>query len=89
MRIGAAPAPALAAGAPIAGLAGQARWRNHDCMPINADWHGKHPMPKNPTIEQRIAWHMAHQEHCGCRPIPEKLRELMVERRPTGRARKV
>ncbi len=47
-------------------------------MTINADWHREHPMPKNPTVEQRIAWHLAHQEHCACRPIPEKLRDLMA-----------
>jgi hypothetical protein len=32
-------------------------------------------MPKNATAQQRIAWHRAHQEHCGCRPIPSKLLE--------------
>ncbi len=30
-------------------------------------------MPKNPTKEQRIAWHREHARHCACRPIPEKL----------------
>jgi hypothetical protein len=30
-------------------------------------------MPKNPTLEQRIEWHLEHQKNCKCRPIPEKL----------------
>jgi hypothetical protein len=26
---------------------------------INATWHRAHPMPKNPTVDQRIEWHLA------------------------------
>ena len=45
---------------------------------INAEWHRKHPMPKNPTIQQRIDWHLEHQANCGCRPgLPAKLVEEM------------
>jgi hypothetical protein len=44
---------------------------------LNAAWHGSHRMPKNPTTEQRLAWHVAHQKHCGCRPMPATLRALM------------
>jgi len=32
-------------------------------------------MLKNATLEQRIAWHTAHQKNCSCRPIPAKLLE--------------
>ena len=34
---------------------------------INKDWHLAHPMPKNATLEQRVKWHVAHLEACGCR----------------------
>ena len=44
---------------------------------INAEWHKKHPMPKNPTIQQRIDWHLEHRANCGCRPVPDKLLEQM------------
>jgi hypothetical protein len=45
---------------------------------INAEWHKKHPMTKNPTIQQRIDWHLEHQANCGCRPgLPAKLPEEM------------
>ena len=47
---------------------------------INAEWHRANPMPKNPTLDERIAWHIAHAEHCGCRPIAGKLREEMERR---------
>lgn len=48
-------------------------------MPINADWHKKHRMPKNPTVEQRVAWHKEHAKACPCRPVPEKLAALIAE----------
>jgi hypothetical protein len=37
-------------------------------------------MPRNATLDQRIAWHLAHAEACGCRPIPGKLLEEMKAR---------
>jgi len=42
---------------------------------INAVWHKKNRMPKNPTSEERIKWHISHAKNCSCRPIPEKLKE--------------
>ena len=47
---------------------------------INAAWHNANPMPKNPTLDQRIAWHVEHAKHCGCRPIAGKIRDEMVKR---------
>jgi len=41
---------------------------------INASWHKKHPMPANPSFEQRMKWHIAHAKHCGCRSASSKLR---------------
>jgi len=42
-------------------------------MPINGKWHKAHKMPKNPTLEQRINWHIAHAKNCDCRPMSKKL----------------
>ncbi|MGC4122274.1 MAG: hypothetical protein QM765_48365 [Myxococcales bacterium] len=56
-------------------------------MPINAEWHRKNRMPKNPTTEQRIAWHEAHARACQCRPVPEKLAELIAARGAGGSVR--
>ncbi|SHF22761.1 hypothetical protein SAMN05443144_106167 [Fodinibius roseus] len=50
-------------------------------MKINENWHKKHPMPKNPTIDQRIEWHIEHAKQCKCRDIPEKLKAEMVKRK--------
>ena len=49
-------------------------------MKINKEWHLKNKMPKNPTFEQRVKWHLAHQANCSCRPISEKLAEEMKKR---------
>ncbi|HSX18568.1 MAG TPA: hypothetical protein VLE91_00375 [Candidatus Saccharimonadales bacterium] len=37
--------------------------------------------PKNPTIHQRINWHMQHALNCNCRPIPQKLLEEIEKRK--------
>jgi hypothetical protein len=42
---------------------------------INASWHERHPMPKNPSLAQRVAWHFAYEKQCRCRPMPAKLRQ--------------
>ncbi|MBL0019439.1 MAG: hypothetical protein IPP17_24160 [Bacteroidetes bacterium] len=42
-------------------------------MKLNVTWHRSHPMPENPTLEQRIHWHLEHAGVCGCREIPAKL----------------
>ncbi|MEI9910956.1 MAG: hypothetical protein WDO71_15560 [Bacteroidota bacterium] len=49
-------------------------------MKINGPWHKNHIMPKNATFEQRMKWHLAHQKHCACRPIPQKLAEEMKKK---------
>ena len=49
-------------------------------MPLNALWHRANPMPKNPTIDERIEWHREHARACGCRPIPEGVRAEIARR---------
>ena len=44
---------------------------------LNKEWHLAHLMPKNPSIKDRIEWHLEHTKNCGCREIPEKLKEEM------------
>lgn len=53
-------------------------------MTLNEAWHRAHPMPKHPTMDERIRWHQEHVKECGCRPIPESVSEEMT-RRGTGR----
>jgi hypothetical protein len=43
-------------------------------MKFNKKWHMAHPLLKNATLDQRIAWHLEHAKHCQCREIPNKLK---------------
>jgi len=48
---------------------------------INKEWHLQHKMPANAGFEQRLAWHLEHREHCGCRrEFPKKLVKEMKKR---------
>jgi hypothetical protein len=44
-------------------------------MKLNREWHKSHRMPKNPTQEQRISWHIEHTKNCSCRKMTENLIE--------------
>ena len=43
-------------------------------MKTNKAWHEKNRMPKDPTFEQRMEWHIAHAANCACRLPSDKLR---------------
>ena len=54
---------------------------HHRALPMSERlrraWHDAHPMPRNPTMAQRVRWHVAHAKACGCRKIPANVvREL-------------
>jgi hypothetical protein len=49
-------------------------------MEINKEWHLAHRMPKNPSLEQRIAWHIEHAKNCKCVGIPAKLQKEIDKR---------
>jgi len=51
---------------------------------FDKNWHLAHVMPKNATLEQRITWHLEHQQSCGCRPIPDKLM-MEINKRKAGK----
>jgi len=42
-------------------------------LKLNKEWHQQNRMPKNPSLDQRIEWHLEHQKNCSCRPIPDNL----------------
>ncbi|MGE5298226.1 MAG: hypothetical protein ACM3KM_03620 [Acidobacteriaceae bacterium] len=48
---------------------------------INAKWHLAHKMPKNPTLDQRIKWHLGHAKNCQCRPLGGKILEEIKKRK--------
>lgn len=47
---------------------------------INGTWHTAHKMPKNPTLDQRVAWHVAHARNCACRKLEGKILEEISKR---------
>lgn len=51
---------------------------------LNREWHEKHRMPPNATLDQRIAWHTEHARNCGCREMPESIRKE-IEKRAASR----
>ncbi|MGE0057260.1 MAG: hypothetical protein AB7P33_00915 [Dehalococcoidia bacterium] len=40
---------------------------------INAEWHNANRMPRNPTHEQRMQWHLEHSKNCDCYPMTPKI----------------
>lgn len=46
-------------------------------MKINALWHSKNKMKKNPTLSDRISWHREHIKHCLCREAPENIKKYL------------
>ena len=48
---------------------------------INKQWHDANRMPKNPSVGQRIHWHVQHAQSCACRPFPPKLQEIIDARK--------
>lgn len=47
---------------------------------MNAGWHRLHPMPRNPSLAQRVAWHRGHARHCACQPVPASIRPFLRSR---------
>lgn len=50
-------------------------------MKINVKWHLANKMSKNPTLNQRIKWHLEHSENCTCRPLGGKILEEIKKRK--------
>lgn len=49
---------------------------------LNADWHRANRMPRNATLVQRTAWHVAHAENCACRPMPASVKAAIAGAAP-------
>lgn len=49
-------------------------------MEINAEWHSKNKLPKNPALDQSVKWHIEHARHCSCRPLDGEILEELKKR---------
>ncbi len=47
---------------------------------INIGWHLKNKMPENPTLDQRVEWHVEHARNCSCRKLEGKILEEINRR---------
>jgi hypothetical protein len=54
---------------------------------LNEEWHLKNRMPAKATLDQRIAWHIEHVEHCSCRPMPEKIKSEIKKQKNSARSK--
>ncbi len=50
---------------------------------MNAEWHSEHVLGSHATMDERVDWHLAHAQACGCRPIPASV-TAEIERRLEG-----
>ncbi len=50
-------------------------------MSINKEWHLKNRMPKNPSLDERINWHLEHSKNCRCREMPDNIKKEIKKRR--------
>jgi hypothetical protein len=48
---------------------------------INKEWHLKHTMPKNPSLDERVEWHIEHARACSCREIPRSILKEIKKRK--------
>lgn len=57
---------------------------------MNADWHEAHVLGRDAPMDERVEWHLAHAQQCGCREVPRTVREELARRgvdipeRPAG-----
>jgi hypothetical protein len=49
-------------------------------MEINREWHSENGLPTNPTLDQRVKWHIAHARHCPCPPADGEILEELKKR---------
>ncbi len=48
---------------------------------INRAWHESHRMPKNPTLVQRMDWHIEHIKNCNCREMPDSIKKAIADKK--------
>ncbi len=48
---------------------------------LNKKWHLTHTMPKNPSLDQRVKWHVEHARACSCREIPVSILKEIKKRK--------
>jgi len=47
---------------------------------LNREWHLSNRMPQSASLDDRIAWHIAHAQNCTCREMPPKIAAEIARR---------
>ncbi len=49
-------------------------------MKRNDEWHSKNKISENPTIDQRVRWHIEHARHCPCQIVDDEILQEVENR---------
>ncbi|HEY1074314.1 MAG TPA: hypothetical protein VGE59_01265 [Patescibacteria group bacterium] len=49
-------------------------------MKKNKAWHHANELPDEATLQQQIAWHLAHQKYCACKEIPKTVLKALKKK---------
>lgn len=47
---------------------------------MNKSWHDEHRLDPKAKLEERITWHVEHAKACGCRDMPESIKQELAAR---------
>lgn len=48
---------------------------------MNREWHEQNKLDAKASLDDRVAWHLAHAANCACRPIPAPVLKEIERRR--------
>ncbi len=47
---------------------------------MNRTWHDEHRLNPAATLDERVEWHLEHAKLCGCRDMPDNIKQILAER---------
>jgi len=47
---------------------------------MNRIWHDEHRLKPSATLDERVEWHLEHAKLCGCRDMPDSIKQILTER---------
>lgn len=47
---------------------------------MNRIWHDEHRLNPAATLDERVEWHLEHAKLCGCRDMPDNIKQILAER---------
>lgn len=47
---------------------------------LNRAWHDEHRLDPKASMDERLAWHVEHAKLCGCRDMPQSIKDELAAR---------